>query len=265
MQRLNPLTRWSGPASARTVRAAIGFVAVVATPQMAWAYRPFDGTDADVASQGVFELELGPVQWYSQNDTHYAIAPATVLNLGILPGWELVVDFQNFVGMDLPANQARDRLLDTDVLAKAVILPGSLQGSGRGPSVALEAGALLPNVNDENGLGATIDLIVSQRWKGLSVHANSWVELSRTSLNADWFEGVIVEGDVDAKVRPVSEWFVEHDFVAGATTVSGLVGAVWRPASGLDLDAGLREASVHGQRATEVRLGLTWAFVLWTN
>jgi hypothetical protein len=32
---------------------------------------------------------------------------------------------------------------------------------------------------------------------------------------------------------------------------------------GLDLDLGLREADVHGERATEIRLGLTWTLALW--
>ncbi len=37
----------------------------VASATNSWAYRPFDGTDADVARVGEFELELGPVNWYS--------------------------------------------------------------------------------------------------------------------------------------------------------------------------------------------------------
>jgi hypothetical protein len=107
-------------------------VGTVAPPALA--YRPFDGTDADVAETGNFELELGPVHWYSQSDRHYLIAPATVLNLGLLPRWELVVDFQNFVGLDAPPGQPRDQLLDTDVFTKVVLLPGVLQGKGTGPS-----------------------------------------------------------------------------------------------------------------------------------
>src|SRR5215472_11484955 len=102
------------------------------------AYRPFDGTDADVADLGNFELELGPVQWYSQGPGHYLVAPATVLNLGFARGWELVGDFQNFVGLDPLPGEARVRLLDTDVLLKAVLVSGSLQGDGPGPSAAVE-------------------------------------------------------------------------------------------------------------------------------
>jgi hypothetical protein len=59
-------------------------LASITRASSAWAYRPFDGTDADVAGLGDFELELGPVHWYSQNGSHYVIAPATVLNLALL-------------------------------------------------------------------------------------------------------------------------------------------------------------------------------------
>src|SRR5580693_4668865 len=97
---------------------------LMTTAAPALAYRPFDGTDADVAGLGDFELELGPVHWYSQGASHYLLAPATVLNLGFLPRGERVIDFQNSVGLDPPPGEARDRLLDTDVLVKAILLEG---------------------------------------------------------------------------------------------------------------------------------------------
>jgi hypothetical protein len=233
------------------------------TSSTAFAYRPFDGTDADVARFGDFELELGPVHYYSQADARYLIAPATVLNLGFAPSWEAVVDFQNFVGLQQVPGQARDRLLDTDVFAKTVFLQGSLQDAGPWPSIAAEFGPLLPNINDERGFGASCNIIVSARTDTLTVHANSWLELTRGSLHVDWFEGLILEGPFDAKVRPVGEFFVEHEWVANVTTLSGLLGAIWRTTDGLDLDAGVREARVGGQWATEVRAGLTWTLGLW--
>jgi hypothetical protein len=239
-------------------------VAALTVAPDARAYRPFDGTDADVAEYGTFELELGPVHWYSQADSHYLLAPATVLNLGFMHRWELVVDFQNQVSLDeLPAGQPRDQLVDTDVLVKTVLLEGSQQDKGPGPSVAAEFGPLVPEINAEQGFGASLDVIVTQHWQTLTVHLNNWFELSRGDLHLDWFEGAIIEGDQSAPARPVSEWYVERDMVTGATTFSGLVGGIWRAADGLDLDMGLREASVDGERATEVRLGLTWTIGIW--
>jgi hypothetical protein len=227
------------------------------------AYRPFDGTDADVAGLGDFELEIGPVHWYAQGGAHYLISPATVLNLGFLPGIELVADFQNYVGIDEAPGEARDRLLDTDIFIKWVLLRGSVQGAGSGPSVAAEFGPLLPNINGEAGFGASCNVIVSQHWRDFTFHVNSWIELARTDLHAGWFEGVILEGPQDAPARPVSELFVEHEFVGDVTTWSALVGGIWRAREGLDLDVGLREARVGAQAASEVRLGLTWTIGVW--
>jgi hypothetical protein len=234
----------------------------VAAPN-AYAYRPFDGTDADVASLGDFELELGPTHWYSQSGAHYAIAPAAVLNLGFLPRWELVVDFQNFVNIDAPPRQPSLQLLDTDVLTKFIVVPGVLQQQGKGPSIAAEFGPLLPNANAQQGLGASLDLIVSQRWQGFTVHSNSWLQLTRGAWAFDWFEGVILEGPFEAPVRPVGELFVEREFGAGVTTWSALFGAIWRTRADLDLDVGLRQARVGADRVTEVRLGFTWTLGLW--
>jgi len=229
----------------------------------ALAYRPFDGTDADVAETGNFELELGPVHWYSQSERHYLISPATVLNLGFLPRWELVVDFQNFIALDASPGQSRDQLLDTDVFTKVILLPGVLQGKGTGPSIAAELGPLLPNVNGLESFGASTDVIVSERWRGFTMHANSWFELTRGDLHLDWFEGVILEGAFDQTVRPVGELFVEHEFVANVTTWSALAGAIWHTGDAVDLDVGLREARIADERATEVRIGLTWRLGLW--
>jgi hypothetical protein len=251
-----------GPPRRALLVVTLSLGAFTAAPD-ALAYRPFDGTDADVAELGDFELELGPVHWYSQRDTHYLIAPATVLNLGFLPRWELVADFQNFVGIDFPAGQPRDRLLDTDIFTKVIVVPGVLQGKGSWPSVATELGPLLPNINGQEAFGASTDVIVSERWRGFTIHSNSWFELTRGDLHLDWFEGVILEGPFEAPVRPVSELFVEHEFVANVTTWSALVGAIWRARDGLDLDVGLREARIGDERATEVRIGLTWTLGLW--
>jgi hypothetical protein len=252
----------SGPYRTALI-ATIGALAAVSGTSDAWAYRPFDGTDADVAELGSFELELGPLQWYSQGDSHYAVAPATVLNLGYLPGWELVADFQNFVGIDIPARQPRVALRDTDIFTKGILWPGSLQNVGSGPSIAAEFGPLLPEIHGEKGFGASCNVIVSERWAGVTIHVNNWFELSRGDLELDWFEGVIIEGNIDAPARPVSEWFVEHEFVANLTTYSGLVGGIWRASDALDLDAGLRVASVGGERTSEVRVGLTWTLPVW--
>jgi hypothetical protein len=48
----------------------------------AWAYRPFDGTDAAVAAPGELEIELQPAGRLRESGTATTlVAPATVLSL----------------------------------------------------------------------------------------------------------------------------------------------------------------------------------------
>ena len=148
MRRLNPTL------------ATLAVGVVVASP--AFAYRPFDGTDGDVAEVGQFELEMGPAQFLSSPEGHYLMAPATVLNLGVAPGFELVVDFKDFVALQRVAGQPRIRLLDTDIFLKSILRRGSLQGES-GISIALEAGPLLPEIGGTHGFGAQANLITSYR------------------------------------------------------------------------------------------------------
>jgi hypothetical protein len=250
----------------RPLRALVAFsvlVGLITLTPTAFAYRPFDGTDADVASRGDFELELGPVHWYSQGPGHYLIAPATVLNLGVAPSWEIVCDLQNYVAIDGLPRQPGDRLVETDVFLKGVVVHGSMQDVGSGPSVALEFGPLLPQFNGVDRFGGSFNVIVSQRWKDFTIHVDDWAELTREDLHFDWFTGVILEGPFEARVRPVGELFVEHEWVANVTTWSALAGAIWHARDGLDLDVGLRVARVGDERASEVRLGFSWALGLW--
>jgi hypothetical protein len=224
------------------------------------AYRPFDGTDAAVAKEGAFELELGPAHFYSEAGHRYVIEPATVLNLGFARGFELVADFKQFVGVDTVPDQARVRLLDTDILVKWVLRRGILQGE-RGVSVALESGLLLPEIQGVSQFGAQADLIVSYRWPAFALHLNEQAALSRRG-NLDLFSGAILEGPGDWDVRPVAEVFVEREFNVNAT-YSALLGGICDVNEDFALDVGLRGALIGGQRAEEVRFGFTWSLPLW--
>jgi hypothetical protein len=227
----------------------------------ALAYRPFDGTDADIAAEGEFELELGPVHYFSSPEGHYLIVPATVLNLGITRGFELVVDFKNFISLDSqPAQQHRVRLLDTDVFIKAILRRGALQGD-TGLSIALETGPLLPEAGGTNSFGAAANLITSYRWPGATLHLNTSAALSRQH-NFDAFVSLIAEGPREWIVRPVGEVYFEHE-VNVATIYSGLVGAIWQVSDRLALDAAVRAAHSTEGGIFELRLGLTWALPLW--
>jgi hypothetical protein len=248
------------------VKAVVGFAAasaVVVASSTASAYRPFDGTDADVADVGEFELELGPAHYYATHGTHYVIAPATVLNLGLVKNVELVVDFKNFVGIDAVPGQSRVRVLDTDVFLKWVFRRGVLQDE-KGLSMAVEAGPLTPEIQGLDHFGAQALFIFSHRWSGGTVHFNEQGAYTRSG-NVDLFSSVILEGPHDQTIRPVMELFFEHEFGENVETYSALVGAIWAAAEGFDLDLALRAANEHGTSAGEVRLGFTWAVSLWDS
>ena len=50
----------------------------------AWAYRPFDGTDAAVAEPGEMEIEFQPAGAKGSEGQKILIAPATVFNFGLV-------------------------------------------------------------------------------------------------------------------------------------------------------------------------------------
>ncbi len=239
---------------------AIAAVALASAPRSAFAYRPFDGTDASVPQLHVFELEIGPVHYYREGQQDYAIAPNLVLNLGILENTELVVDASNYIALgSLEPGVARDSLLGDDILVKHVFREGSYQGKS-GVSIAAEGGVLTPEIHGDSAFGASLDVITSYAWPFCAVHWNEWFEYARDQ-HADLFTGIIVEGSQAWAVRPVTEIFFDEHF-GGDQSGSVLVGAIWTASDALAFDVGVRGALVGAERASEVRAGMTWAVSL---
>lgn len=225
--------------------------------QWAWGYRPFDSTDADVAKAGEFELELGPVQRLDQGGKRFADVPAVVANIGLARDRELVIEGRHQVALDPEPGEHRSALVDNGVFIKQVLRRGALQDEP-GLSVATEYGVLLPDVHGENGTGASVAGIVSQRGDAGTVHLNgvlSWTREHEPGL----FLGAILEGPYSWRVRPVAEVFSDQAR-GSARETSGLVGAIWRVRDGLSFDVGLRSAKAGDDQVNELRLGLTWAF-----
>src|SRR5882724_5608940 len=226
----------------------------------AFAYRPFDGTDAAVADPGEVEIELQPVGRIRQSSDQGAqktlIAPATVLNFGLSEGWEVVFQGQAQTPLS-PAGPTS--LTGAGAFLKHVLRPGSLQDK-EGPSVATEFGVLLPDSTGENGFGASLAGIISQRWDWGAVHFNTAAALTREH-RADLFVGAIVEGPAKWTVRPVAEVFYEEEF-GKAHSVSALVGAIWQVRESVAVDVGLRHALVNGHPVDEIRAGVTFGFPL---
>lgn len=241
---------------------ALALVAALAMPTApSFAYRPFDGTDAAIAAPQEFELELGPAGLLREGARGAVVAPAIVLNYGIIPNWEAVLQGEGV--FPYSAMGGRNLVRDNAALLKSVLRDGVLQGTS-GPSIATEFGALLPDIHGErrSATGASLAGILSDRWGPLTAHFNLQAALSRAH-QPDYFASTILEGPFEWPVRPVGEVFVERDAAAAETTRSGLVGAIWQAKENLSFDAAVRAARTHERTIGEIRLGLTIGFSLW--
>jgi hypothetical protein len=222
----------------------------------AWAYRPFDGTDAAVAAPGEMEIELQPAGRLHEGGNTSLVAPATVINYGLSEGWEAVLEGQGETALS-PSGPTS--LTSAGAFLKHVLQPGSLQDKP-GPSIATEFGMLLPDSNGSSGVGASLAGIVSQHWDWGTIHLNAETALTRDH-HGDLFLGGIVEGPSKWAVRPVAEFFYEKEFCQ-SETISGLVGLIWRVRDNLSFDVGLRHAVTNGHPVNEVRAGMTFGFPL---
>jgi hypothetical protein len=229
---------------------------LTASSGSAWAYRPFDGTDAAVAAPGELEIELQPAGHLREGGNTTLVAPATVFNYGLSEGWEAVLEGQ---GQTPLSPSGPTSLTSAGAFLKHVIQPGSLQDK-IGPSVATEFGMLLPDSTGSSGVGASLAGIVSQRWDWGTIHLNTASALTR-DYHADVFLGGIIERPSKWSIRPVAEFFYEREF-GQSETISGLVGLIWRVRDNLNFDVGLRHALTNGHPVNEVRAGLTFGFPL---
>jgi hypothetical protein len=221
------------------------------------AYRPFDGTDAEVAEPGTVEIELGPAEYVRQRDERLLIAPNVRLNYGFAKGWEAVLEGQTAHGLSAAAR--RTSQIENGFFLKGILRDGALQEQP-GPSIATEFGVLLPGINDEHGTGGSIAGILSQRWELVTIHLNAAAAVTRQQ-HADLFLSTILEGPHDWAVRPVAEIAYERDF-GRLETKSVLVGAIWQIRDDLAVDIGLRGARVNDRTACEIRAGITFAFAV---
>jgi hypothetical protein len=244
--------------SGRRVTAALVSLGALTCGADALAYRPFVGTDAAVADLGELEIEFGPAEPMRAGPRRFLTAPDTVFNLGIFEGWEAVLQGQAVTALSPGPGQTS--LLGNAFFVKNVVRDGVLQDKP-GPSIAVEVGPLLPDINGEPGTGASWTGIVSYRWGWLTAHFNAAAELTQRH-HADGFLGTIVEGPWNWPVRPVAEVFYEREWGV-AETVSGLAGAIWQVSDKLAVDIALRDARVNGHTVNELRAGVTFGLPLW--
>lgn len=243
----------------RSTTAALGLIVLLACGP-AGAYRPFDSTDADVADDGDFELELGPIGHLREGASKFRVAPAVIANLGLPDDRELVLEGRGKAPMGSGTGEPPFAFGDTALSLKQIHRRGALQDSS-GPSVASECGVLLAEIRGAPGTGAGCIGIVSHRTPWATGHVNGGAFLDR---DHNWKRvlGVIVEGPYAWKVRPVLEVLAERNS-SGAWANAGLIGLIWRAQDDLSFDVAIRAVRTNAEPVYEWRAGLTWAFQVW--
>lgn len=216
----------------------------------AFAYRPFDTTDAAVADLHAVEIELSPLSYRHDNDGTALIAPSLRLNYGFAKDWEVVLE-----GEANHFSRSPSQLSEAMLSVKTVLRAGSLQGQS-GLSLGSEAAILLPGVGAQNGAGLEWTGIASQRWDWGTIHFNLAASLTREQHGAV-FTGLILEGPDSWVVRPVAEFTYDHEF-GGEEEVAGLLGAIWQLRDNFAFDFGLRHARMGGQSDDQIRAGVTF-------
>ena len=229
----------------------VGLLAsVLAWSAPAFAYRPFDSTDAAVADKGAFEIELSPLSFRHNDDGAAWISPSARLNYGFANDWEVVLE-----GQVEHFSHGRSRLTENALSVKGVLQDGSLQEK-EGWSLAMEASLLLPGINADDGAGLEWTGIASRRWDWGAVHVNIAAELTRDQ-KLGTFLGLIVEGPEDWPVRPVAEVNYQREF-STFEEASVLLGAIWKVRDHLAFDLGFRHAWVNHRPDEQVRAGVTF-------
>ena len=108
----------------RLIQAACTVGLIFVSSSNAFAYRPFDGTDAAVADPGEVEIELQPAGAQWSREQNLLIAPAVVYNYGLRENWEAVLEGQ----LQTPFSPSGPTSLSASgAFLKNVVRPGVLQ------------------------------------------------------------------------------------------------------------------------------------------
>ena len=253
----------NGPTKNGAIRYGMHALSVAALLAVAWspaayAYRPFEGTDASTADAGTFELEIGGshLRYGDQRSIQF---PAVVANWGIAKDSEIVLEGVLIRRLGDIGDAHRTSLEETALSLKHVFRHGTLQEAS-GPSIAGECGILLPTINGPSGTGATCALITSISGKPGAIHFNAALMRTR-ERTTNRFLSVIVEGPDDWKVRPVAEFVTQR--ASGENRInSALLGAIWKKSEHLSFDVAYRRARDGGDNISEIKAGLTYSFDL---
>ena len=231
---------------------AVLFTALIAG--VAHAYRPFDLTDADVATRHNFEIALGPAEYARVDAEHSLRAPNLSINYGLATGRELVLEGANHVALESTPGEPRMKLEGLAFAFKQVMRRGGLQDEP-GPSIAMEDAILFPE-RGEKHLGAAVNLIASSASKLGTAHFNVEGERLAEGRNAG-LAGVIFEASDHFGIAPAIELKVEA-VDGGLPEHSAILGLIYVPGRETEYDVAVRLAQSGDERIFEVRAGMTW-------
>jgi len=219
----------------------------------AHAFRPFDGTDAQVSPPRALETEISALGYQRVGSERVLVMPQVVLNYGAGAGLEFALEGSRLMPMTAEDQAPDARYEDLDLVVKKVLRNGVLQ-QAKGPSIATEEAVLMPTT-EERGTGFSGSLILSQRWPMFGLHLNGAV--SRTRVHEiGRFASVIGEGPDHWAVRPVTELSIEREG-SDRTSHGVLLGFLWQTRDGLTMDLGARIAD-GDEHGVALRTGLTF-------
>ncbi|MEO5989316.1 MAG: hypothetical protein ABIU54_03905 [Candidatus Eisenbacteria bacterium] len=242
--------------TARYLPFAVVCLLVFTAARPAYAYRPFDGTDADVAEAHLFELEFSPLSYARFAQERSLIVPQVTLNYGTGSGFEFVLEGQGVMLMHPEPEGVSPRLEEAAFSLKKVLRAGVLQEK-KGPSIATEESVLIPSRGQLHA-GFGIGLIVSQPLSAARTMLHLNAELARTQEQlTERVVTMILEGPEEWPVRPVGElsWAREGDEDAVRALLAGIV---WQTRQGLAMDAAVKTTDAGDEHALELRAGFTW-------
>ena len=239
----------------RAISTAAACFVVIAWSAAAHAYRPFDGTDADVAEPGIIEIELGPLTYVDTPDGRVLEAPALTVNAGLSRRWEWVIDATRATQRTAAAETTT---IESAALIKGILREGSLQDA-EGWSIATEFGVLLPTHNMDDSYGASVGLIGSMQGQRATLHLNTALARNRDGIN-ELFGSIIVEGVTDGPLRPVAELTFEAEDGMDSHALGGLLGAICERGDTLSFDIAVRAIRAASAWSYEGRIGFTWLF-----
>jgi len=227
--------------------------ALLFAPTAARAYRPFDGTDADVAEAKTVEVEVAPAEVLSHAGSQAFRAPSVALSLGLGGGYELGLDGSNVVTPHPEAGEPRLQFIDAGMSVKKLVRGGTLQDK-HGPSVATELELEFP-ARGQAHLGTELRGVLSTTGPPGVVHFQAAVERTPEGKNATT-GGFIIETAQHAGLRGAAELGIEAER-AGPPIQSALLALVFVAHEGLSLDIGVDYSRSEGEHWTELRAGFT--------